>query len=381
MADAVPANGLKFLAGGGLAGSQLRALDWTASPLGPPGGWPQSLRTAVKLMLNMRHPVSIFWGPDALHLFNDAAGQSFGAERRGAAVAQPAAIVWNEIWEMIGPQVDQVMTEGASTWHDDQIIPIHQDGQTEEVYWTYSCYPIDDPQASNEVGGVLVISMEATQSVLAGRQKAAEDERKRGLFEQAPGFVIITRGPEHIVEFVNREHRSLFDSDTWPGKTIRAAVPDTGDQSFFELLDKIYVTGGNGEGARGPSTLSSTRYGRREDPVSRFCLRANLRQRGPHKRRVLPGLRRYRSRGSCCRSAIYRRATSIGYRSRGHRLVGRRRGQRSIVLAATCQGDVWYFGRCACQHGRFLYRAASGRSRSCHSRLCRCSRPGTPCIV
>ena len=123
MADAVPSDGLKFLAGGGLAGSQMRALDWTASPLGLPAGWPQSLRTAVKLMLNTRHPVSILWGPDALLLFNDAAGQSFGSERQAAAVAQPAAIVWNELWDVIGPQFDQVMAGGAGTWHENQLTP------------------------------------------------------------------------------------------------------------------------------------------------------------------------------------------------------------------------------------------------------------------
>ena len=243
MADAGHANGLRFLAGGGVAGAQLRALDWAATPLGPPPGWPQSLRTAAKLMLNTRHPVSIFWGPDALHLFNDAAGQSFGAERRAAAMAQPGAIVWSEIWDVIGPQFDQVMAGGPATWHENQLVPIIRDGQLEEVYWTYSYCPIDDPQAPNEVGGVLVIATETTQSVLAGRQRAAEAERLRTLLEQAPGFVIVMRGPEHVVEFVNREHRRLFDSGTWHGKPIRAAFPEIADQGFFELLDKVYATG------------------------------------------------------------------------------------------------------------------------------------------
>src|SRR5277367_3116354 len=64
--DAQQADELKFLAGGGAAGAQLRALDWTSSPLGPPKGWPQSLRTAVKLMLNTRHPLSVFWGAEAI---------------------------------------------------------------------------------------------------------------------------------------------------------------------------------------------------------------------------------------------------------------------------------------------------------------------------
>ena len=92
MADPRNKDELKFLAGGGLSGLQLRTLDWTASPPGPPTGWPQSLRTAVKLMLNTRHPLSIFWGPEAIHLFNDAAAQSFGAERRATGIDRKSVV-------------------------------------------------------------------------------------------------------------------------------------------------------------------------------------------------------------------------------------------------------------------------------------------------
>ena len=45
-----------FLAGGGEMGALLRSLDWT-TPLGPPGAWPQSLRTAVRIMLTSRQPI------------------------------------------------------------------------------------------------------------------------------------------------------------------------------------------------------------------------------------------------------------------------------------------------------------------------------------
>jgi PAS domain S-box-containing protein len=194
-------------------------------------------------MLNTRHPVSIFWGPNALHLFNDAARLALGAERRAAAMAQPVAIVSSGIWDVIGPQFHQVMSGGPAIWHENQLVPIHRAGQIEDVDWTCSYCPIDDSQAPNEVGGVLMIATETTDSVLAVRRKAAEADRQRSLFEQAPGFVIIMRGPEHIVDFVNREHRRLFDSDAWPGKTIRAAFPGIMDHGFFELLDKVYATG------------------------------------------------------------------------------------------------------------------------------------------
>jgi PAS domain S-box-containing protein len=243
VADTPCTDDLKFLADGGVSGSQLRSFDWTASPLGPPSDWPQSLRTAVKFMLTTRHPVSIFWGPNAVHLFNDAAGHSFGAERRAAAMAQPGAVVWREIWEVIGPQFDQVMAGGSATWHENQLVPIIRNGRLEDVYWTYSYCPIDDHKAPNEVGGVLVIATETTEIVLAERRRAAEAERQRSLFEQAPGFVITMRGPDHVVEFVNREHRRIFNSDTWPGKPIRVVFAEAVGRSHFDLVDEVYATG------------------------------------------------------------------------------------------------------------------------------------------
>ena len=242
MTDALQADELKFLAGGGLSGTQLRAMDWMATPLGPPARWPQSLRTAVKLMLNTRHPILIFWGFEALLFFNDAAGQLFGAERGAIAMAQPGAIVWSDIWDVIGPQFEQVMAGGPAIWRENQLVPITRNGQLEDSYWTYSCCPIDDAQAPNEVGGVLVIATENTATFVAEKRRVAEAERQRTLFEQAPGFVIIMRGPDHVVEFVNREHRRLFDSNLWLEKPIREAFPDISGQGFFELLDEVYTT-------------------------------------------------------------------------------------------------------------------------------------------
>ncbi len=37
-------------------GEQIRALDWAATPLGVPDAWPQSLRTAVALLIRTRQP-------------------------------------------------------------------------------------------------------------------------------------------------------------------------------------------------------------------------------------------------------------------------------------------------------------------------------------
>jgi hypothetical protein len=67
--------------------------------------------------------------------------------------------------------------------------------------------------------------------------------RQARLFEQAPGFIIIMRGPPHIVEFVNDAHRTAFNCADWIGKSIREAFPSIEGQGFFEALDEVYRSG------------------------------------------------------------------------------------------------------------------------------------------
>ena len=49
-------------------------------------------------MLTTRHPMSIFWGPEAVYLHNDAAGDFLGEDRIAMAMGRPAAEVWRENW-------------------------------------------------------------------------------------------------------------------------------------------------------------------------------------------------------------------------------------------------------------------------------------------
>ena len=64
-----PQSDLNWLAGGGEMGALIRAMDWSATPLGPPEGWPQSLRTTksaarhgrvLRLMQREPGPLSCF---------------------------------------------------------------------------------------------------------------------------------------------------------------------------------------------------------------------------------------------------------------------------------------------------------------------------------
>ncbi|HYD67129.1 PAS domain S-box protein [Azospirillum sp.] len=166
--------------GGGTMGALMRAHDWSRTPLGPTGNWPQSLNTAVGIMLTTRHPVFIFWGPEHVCLYNDAYAASLGPEKHPSILGARGPEAWPEAWDVIGPQIGQVMAGGEPTWHEDQLVPITRHGRRDDVYWTYGYSPITDAGAPNGVGGVLVLCTETTPTVVARR---TSEERFRALAE------------------------------------------------------------------------------------------------------------------------------------------------------------------------------------------------------
>ena len=232
-----------FLAGGGEMGALMRAHDWSSSPLGPPEGWPQSLRTAVRLMLNCGHPMYIWWGPELICFYNDAYRRSIGPERHPSSLGRPGRAVWDEIWPIIGPQIDQVMAGRGATWHENHLVPITRNGRREDVYWTYSYSPIDDADSPYGVGGVLVVCSETTKKVLTEQRLMAEIERQRRMFQKAPGFIAVLTGPDHVYEYVNEAYVAIAGQRDFIGRSVREALPELEGQGFYELLDNVYGTG------------------------------------------------------------------------------------------------------------------------------------------
>lgn len=157
----------------------MRAHDWSAGPLGSPERWPQSLRTAIRILLTTQHPMFIWWGPELIQFYNDAYRQTMGPERHPSALGQRGRECWGEIWDIIGPQIESVMRGEGATWHEDQLVPVTRHGKREDVWWTYSFGPIDDETAANGIGGVLVVCNDVTDRHRAFEALALSEERLR----------------------------------------------------------------------------------------------------------------------------------------------------------------------------------------------------------
>ena len=234
---------LEFLAGGGSMGERIRAFAWADTPLGAPDAWPQSLRTTVRILLTTQHPIFIFWGPEHTCLYNDAYSRSLGSEKHPSILGVPGRDAWEEIWPIIGPQIEHVMDGRGATWHENQLVPIFRHGELQDVYWTYSYGPIDQPEAEHGVGGVLVVCTETTEQVRAQQRLAAERERFVQLFDQAPTFLAVLRGADHVFEMANPGYLALIGHRPIIGKRVADALPEAVDQGYVALLDDVYRTG------------------------------------------------------------------------------------------------------------------------------------------
>jgi PAS domain S-box-containing protein len=404
-----------LLTGSGEMRSRMRSHDWSGSPLGPPGTWPSSLRTAVGIMLNSSFPMFLAWGPSLSFLFNDAYLPILG-NKQGRALGMPFAEVWSDIWADLSP-LAQTALSGESIFADNLLLLMERNGFPEETYFTFSYSPIHDE--SGQVAGMFCACTETTQHILSerrqrfqlevadqlrglsepdqiitlasallgqhlqltrviyaeldltqqalridsewndgsvegiaganypfallgqamvegverggpfwvadvetdsrtapqadaysrlaarallavplrmsshgqclliltqtaprrwhdgdvalaediaeriwsavarshadasrrraeaalSRQLAAEGDRLRGLFEQAPGFMAVLRGPQHVFELANAAFLRLVGRRDLLGRAVADALPDIGAQGFFDLLDQVYASG------------------------------------------------------------------------------------------------------------------------------------------
>lgn len=160
---------LDFLSGGGEMGALMRSHDWTASPLGPAHQWPQSLKTAVRIMLLSRQPIWIGWGDALVYLYNDSYKSIIGGKHPWA-LGKPTADVWREIWADIGPMLATAMTGHEGTYVEEQLLIMERNGYPEETYYTFSYTPIPDDDGTP--GGIICANTEDTQRVIGERQLA-----------------------------------------------------------------------------------------------------------------------------------------------------------------------------------------------------------------
>ncbi|MFD7746315.1 SpoIIE family protein phosphatase [Streptomyces sp. NPDC059698] len=151
-------------------GQELARVDWSATPLGEPQDWPQSLRTAVSILLSSKFAMWMAWGPELTFFCNEAYRRDTLGQKYPWALGRPSSVVWSEIWGDIGPRIDTVLTSGEATWDEGLLLFLQRSGYLEESYHTFSYSPLRDDDGV--VVGMLCVVSEDTERVIGERRMA-----------------------------------------------------------------------------------------------------------------------------------------------------------------------------------------------------------------
>lgn len=205
-----------FLKGGGEMGELMRNYDWSQTPVGSPGNWPQSLRTTVSILLSSSFPMFLWWGEELIQFYNDAYRPSLGNNgKHPGALGQKGKDCWPEIWHIIYPLIEQVRA-GEATWSEDQLVPIYRNGSIEDVYWTFGYSPIRSE--SEKIEGILVVCTETTEKVehlkeqMLARKKIEESEER---------FRTMAEGTDILIAVGDETSNAIYFNRAWVDLTGR----------------------------------------------------------------------------------------------------------------------------------------------------------------
>ena len=248
--------------GDGEVARHCRAIDWASTSLGPVEQWPAALRTTVRMAIECPFPINLWCGRDLLLIYNDAYSVVL-ARKHPRALGRPGSEVWGEIWPQIAAMFDAIRAGEPAAYAENERFLMDRLDAPGEAWFTFSLSPVRDE--SGEIIAFLNVTTETTERILAERatqeaRSAAEraERQLREVFAQAPAFVAVLRGPQHVFEFANDAYLRLVGNRDIIGKSVSRALPEVAGQGFVELLDRVLMTGTPHVGRATPVQLTST---------------------------------------------------------------------------------------------------------------------------
>ena len=246
-----PTNDLatRVFPGVGEMAQRCRTLDWAATPLGPIEQWPQSLRTAAQLTLASIFPSIVLWGPELIQIYNEGYRLILGV-KHPAGLGQPTHECWPEVRYINAPIFDRVL-RGETLSFEDALYPLLRSGVLEDAWFTLVFAPI--LAESGRLEGVFVTVQETTTARAAHalqadheileRQINLERNRLADIFHNAPSFLTVLRGPEHVFEIANESFFAIIGHRDLIGKPAGVVLPEAREQGLIALLDGVLSTG------------------------------------------------------------------------------------------------------------------------------------------
>jgi PAS domain S-box-containing protein len=224
---------------GSETGRLILAFDWSRTPLGPIEHWQPGMKSIIGMLVHSPVPIVSLWGDDGIMIYNDAYSH-FAGLRHPALLGAKVLEGWPEVAEFNRHVLD-VGLKGGTLAYRDQELTLFRNGVAEQVWMDLDYSPVLDE--TGRAAGVIAIVVETTERVLQARRIAAERERLTKMFEQAPGFIAMTEGPEHRFELANQAFVRVIGGRELIGKTVAEALPDAVEQGFLAMLNEVFKSG------------------------------------------------------------------------------------------------------------------------------------------
>jgi PAS domain S-box-containing protein len=212
----------EFPRGGGQTGALLRAFDWGKTSLGPISLWPQSLRTAVDVVLQSPVPLVMLWGPEGVMIYNDAYAV-FAGGRHPGLLGSPVLEGWPEVAAFNANVMDKGL-KGETLSFQDKHLVLYRNGHPEDVWMDLNYSPLLDE--SGKPAGVLAIVIETTRRVRAQNALQESEAHIRQLLDSATDYAIFALDLRRCVTSWNEGARRILG---WTADEMRGR---SGDQIF-----------------------------------------------------------------------------------------------------------------------------------------------------
>ncbi len=235
------------IVGNGEVAKLIRNFSWSRTALGPIEQWPQSLITAVNMILQSPVPLVILWGHDGYMIYNEAYSV-LASKRHPEILGNKVVKGWPEIADFNRNVMHECLA-GKTLSYVDQKLTLNRNRLHEEVWFDLNYSPIIDE--SGKPNGVLAIVVETTERVLAEKRQhraeealLAEREHLQSLLQRAPAMIAVLQGKDLMFEMANKRLVDTFlRGKDVTGKPLLEVMPELKGQDAIKRLGRVLKTG------------------------------------------------------------------------------------------------------------------------------------------
>ncbi|BAQ81597.1 PAS domain-containing hybrid sensor histidine kinase/response regulator [Pseudomonas sp. St29] len=145
---------------GSEAATLIARLDWSATALGHSGQWPQSLRTAVDIVIHSPMPMLLLWGGELTQIYNDGFALLAG-NKHPHAFGQPAHLIWPELMDFTDPVYRAVLNGQVRSFSEQRFSLQRSNGSEYDLWLDLTYSPIRNERG--DVAGILVTAIETNE--------------------------------------------------------------------------------------------------------------------------------------------------------------------------------------------------------------------------